>query len=177
MSNEYSFSQSFETKLPPDDDVERSMCTHCGFIDYKNPKIVVGAVATWEDRILLCKRAIEPRTGYWTVPAGYLEVNDTPEAGALREAYEEALATLEIDRLLAVYAVPHLSQVQLMFRARLTSPEIAPGPESQDVMLVKWGDIPWSQIAFPTVHWALNHFAETKNIDDFAPFSNPPSKI
>jgi len=163
----------FERAIPPGDNVERSICAACGFIDYQNPKIVVGSVAFWEGQILLCRRAIDPRKGYWTLPAGYLELGETAEEGARREAREEACARLEIDRLLAIYSVPRISQVQLMFRAHLVSPEIAAGPESEAVGLFLWDDIPWGDLAFPTVDWALRHFQEVRGRDGFAPFSNP----
>ncbi len=163
----------FERKIPPGDDKERAVCASCGFVDYQNPKIVVGSVAVWEDKILLCKRAIEPRKGYWTLPAGYLELNETPEDGAVREAWEEACARLQLDRLLAIYSVPRISQVQLMFRARLLSPEIAAGPESQVVGLYDWDDLPWPDLAFPTVGWALRHYRDSMGKNNFPPFSNP----
>ncbi|MEO1015807.1 MAG: NUDIX hydrolase [Pseudomonadota bacterium] len=170
---EFPMAQNFDERVPDDDDRPRSVCGTCGFVDYKNPKIVVGSVATREGRILLCRRAIEPRKGYWTLPAGYLEVNESVEDGARREAYEEARAQLELDRVLAVYSVERISQVQIMFRARLADPDIAPGPESLEVGMFAWADIPWADIAFPTVGWALRHWRETKDRDDFAPFSNP----
>ncbi|MEM9495326.1 MAG: NUDIX hydrolase [Pseudomonadota bacterium] len=163
----------FEKKIPPGDDRMRSVCERCGFVDYENPKIVVGSVALWEDKILLCKRAIEPRSGYWTLPAGYMELGESAEEGARREAMEEAHAHLEIDRLLAVYSIPRISQVQLMFRARLISPDVKAGIESADVMLFEWDAIPWPDIAFPTVGWALRHYRQTRHEKDFAPFSNP----
>ncbi|MFP4207392.1 MAG: NUDIX domain-containing protein [Wenzhouxiangella sp.] len=159
----------FHRRRPQEDDRERLVCQRCGFVDYENPKIVVGAVATWEDRILLCRRAIEPRDGYWTLPAGYLEQNESPEAGALREAWEEARARLEIDQLLATYAITRISQVQLIYRARLVSPEVSAGPESREVGLFTWDEIPWDELAFPSVHWALGHFRETRAERVFAP--------
>lgn len=173
MTTSYPQAPNFKREVPSGDDVERSVCASCGFIDYQNPKIVVGSVARWEDKILLCKRAIEPRKGYWTLPAGYMELGETAEEGALREAWEEARARLELDRLLAVYSVPRISQVQLMFRARLTTPDIAAGPESEQVALYDWDDLPWADLAFPTVGWALRHYRETEGRSDFAPFSNP----
>ncbi len=171
MSNKQE--QKFVRSIPPGDNLERSVCTACGFVDYENPKIVVGSVATWEDKILLCRRAIDPRKGYWTLPAGYMELGETAEDGACREASEEACANLKIDRLLAVYSVPRISQVQLMFRAHLVSATIAAGPESEEVGLFDWDDIPWPDLAFPTVGWALRHFRESRGRDDFRPFSNP----
>jgi len=163
----------FRLAVPEGDDRVRRICNRCNFIDYVNPKIVVGSVVTRGDLILLCKRAIEPRKGFWTLPAGFLEEGESVEEGARREAREEACADIEIDRLLAVYSVPRIAQVQIMFRAQLVS-DIAAGPESEEVKLVPWRDIPWSQLAFPTVVWALTHFAETRQKDAFAPFTNPP---
>lgn len=163
----------FERLVPPDDDHERSVCAHCSFIDYKNPKVVVSSVAVWEDKILLCRRAIEPRKGFWTLPAGFLELGESLEEGAAREAFEEARALLEIDGILAVYSVTRISQVQIMFRARLSSPDIAAGPESAEVGLFSWSDIPWPDLAFPTVGWALRHYRESRGRTDFPPYGNP----
>ncbi len=173
MTKQYELKPSFEMAVPPGDDRERSVCAACGFVDYFNPKIVVGSVAVWEEKILLCRRAIEPRKGYWTLPAGYLELGETAEDGAMREAWEEARARLRLERLLAVYSVPRISQVQLMYRASLKSGDVSPGPESQELMLAAWEDIPWPDIAFPTVGWALRHYHETLGKNNFAPFSNP----
>ncbi len=159
----------FKRRTPEQDDRERLVCERCGFVDYDNPKIVVGSVATWEDRILLCRRAIDPRDGYWTLPAGYLEQNESPEAGALREAWEEARARLEIDQLLATYAITRISQVQLIYRARLVTPEVSAGPESRAVGLFTWDEIPWDELAFPSVRWALDHFRQTMDQPAFAP--------
>ena len=173
MTKSYPQEPNFTKTVPPGDNLERSVCAACGFIDYQNPKIVTGSVAVWGQKILLCKRAIEPRKGFWTLPAGYMELNESAEEAAMREAWEEARARLEIDRLLAVYSVPRISQVQLMFRARLVAPDIAAGPESEAVALYDWDDIPWADLAFPTVGWALRNYRDTKGRDDFAPFSNP----
>lgn len=173
MSKNYNRKPDFHRAVPGGDNMERSVCVECGFVDYQNPKIVVGSVVTFEDKILLCRRSIEPRTGYWTLPAGYLEIGETAEAGARREAREEACADIEIDRLLAVYSVARISQVQLMFRAKLVSPDIAAGPESLEVGLFEWADIPWVDMAFPSAAWALRQYYETRTCDDFAPFSNP----
>ena len=163
----------FALEIPPGDDKERRVCQRCDFIDYQNPKIVAGSVVLKGEQILLCKRAIEPRKGYWTLPAGFMELGESVEEAAQREAQEEALADIEIDRLLAVYSVPRIGQVQVMFRARLLG-DYGVGPESQEVKLVDWKDIPWSELAFPTVVWALTHYAETRHQETFAPFANPP---
>lgn len=149
------------------------MCQDCGFVDYENPKIVVGAVATWEAKILLCRRAIPPRKGYWTLPAGYLELQETPEAGAKREAWEEARAELAIEQLLGVYTIERLSQVQLIYRAGLVTPAVEPGPESLEVGLFTWEEIPWNEIAFPSVLWALNDHRALATGQPFAPRVNP----
>jgi len=157
--------------------MERYVCGDCGHIYYTNPKIVVGSVVTFEDKFLLCRRAIEPRRGFWTLPAGFLEEHETPENGARREAREEAEADIEINALLAVYAVPHISQVQLMYRATLAAPVFAAGPESLDVKLFAWDEIPWSELAFPSAKWALEHYSQSKGQPVFAPFTNPPGEL
>lgn len=125
------------------------------------------------DRILMCRRAIDPRKNFWTLPAGYLEEHERPEEGAVREAREEACAEISIDALLAVYAVPHISQVHLMYRAILAGDTFAPGPESLDVRLFSWDEIPWGELAFPSVRWALDHWRESKELRGFSPFTNP----
>lgn len=167
----------FSLKMPDGDNRKRLVCDDCGFIHYINPKIVVGAVCTWEDRFLLCRRAIEPRKGYWTIPAGYLEERESTEQGAIREAWEEALADIEPLALLGIYNVPRISQVQIIYKARLRKPEIGAGPESLEVMLCRWDDIPWNDLAFPTVHWALRHYQKTAGCAIFAPDTNPPETV
>lgn len=162
--------------IPDGDNRERLVCPDCGFISYDNPKIVVGSVAVWDDKILLCRRAIPPRVGLWTLPAGYLELNETSEAGAAREAWEEARAQIAIDGLLAVYDIPRISQVQLIYRASLLSPDIAAGEESEEVGLFDWADIPWPEIAFPSVEWALAHYREGAGRPLAAPRANPPGE-
>ena len=119
--------------IPDGDNRERMVCPDCGFINYENPKIVVGAVCLWQERILLCRRAINPRRGFWTLPAGYLELHESTPAGAIREAWEEAQAKITIDGLLAIYDIPRISQVQVIYRARLAEPGVEPGPESLEV--------------------------------------------
>jgi ADP-ribose pyrophosphatase YjhB (NUDIX family) len=146
----------FQIKVPEQDDRERRVCGTCGFIDYVNPKIVAGVVAEdAQGRVLMCKRAIEPRSGFWTLPAGYMEEGESVAEGAAREAYEEARAKLEIVDLLGVYSIPRISQVQIFFRARLTSRQVSAGPESEAVALYAWEDIPFNDLAFPSVRWAL----------------------
>ena len=160
-------------KVPEGDTHERSVCKDCGHIFYENPKIVAGVVAVWQDRILMCRRAIEPRLGFWTLPAGFMENNETIAEGAAREAREEACAEVETNALIGVYNVARLSQVQIFYRAKLVSDDIAVGPESAEVALFAWDDIPWDNLAFPSVYWALQHYRETKDRGSFVPFSEP----
>ena len=162
--------------VPDGDDRERLVCPDCGFVQYDNPKIVVGAVVTSGDRVLLCRRAIPPRKGFWTLPAGYLELNESALDGARREAWEEARATIAIDALLAVYNIPRISQVQLIWRARLASETFEPGPESLEVKLFGWDELPWDALAFPSVRWALGHAREVGDAAVFATRGNPPGK-
>ena len=174
--------EHFEKRIPEGDSRERLVCGRCEFIHYQNPKVVAGAVCTWRDdkgvdKILLAKRAIEPRKGFWTLPAGYMELGETTEQAAQREALEETCATIEIDRLLAMYSVARIGQVQIMYRAKLVTPDIACGIESEEVALVDWADIPWDQLAFPTVVWALAHFHESRDKADFATYSNPTGDL
>ena len=163
-------------KVPEGDNRARLVCDDCGFVLYRNPKVVVGAVCRWEDRILLCRRAIDPRRGYWTIPAGYLELNETTAEGAVRETWEEAGARIEIDGLLAVYNIPRISQVQLIYAARLTSADIAPGEETLETRLARWDEIPWDDIAFPSVRWVLNDHRDFRPGEPFVPRGNPPGE-
>jgi ADP-ribose pyrophosphatase YjhB (NUDIX family) len=166
----------FSSIIPDGDDRIRDVCNSCGFVNYVNPKIVVGSVVWQDDKLLICRRAIEPRRGWWTLPAGYMENGETAEEAAMREAREEACADIEILGLLAVYSVPRISQVQLMYRAHLRGPAIAAGPESLEVALVRWDEIPWGELAFPTVRWALQHFDAWRTTGAAIPFTNPPGE-
>lgn len=170
----YPHTPSFKKARPDGDLLERAVCERCGFIDYQNPKIVTGSVVFAGEKILMCKRAIEPRKGYWTLPAGYLELYETVEEGARREALEEACAKIEIDRVLAVFSIAHISQIQILYRARLVDPKIEPGPESEEVALFDWDDIPWTELAFPSVVWTLVAVRQNWNAENFAPVTNPP---
>lgn len=136
----------------------RHVCENCGTIHYLNPKIVVGSVPEYEGRILLCKRGIEPRLGYWTMPAGFMENDETLEAGAAREAREEALIEVEIGSLLLLANVTHARQVHVFFRSRMLTPHFGVTHESLEVKLIDERDIPWSDLAFPSTEAALRHF-------------------
>lgn len=164
---------SFARRVPDGDSVERDICDHCGLIHYDNPKIVVGSVVTYNTQFLLCKRAIEPRKGFWTLPAGFMEHGETVSDGARREAREEANVDIHIRDILAIYSIPRIGQVQIMHRAEMSTPVFSPGPESLEVALFDWADIPWNDLAFPSVHWALQQFRAVADKSVIAPFGNP----
>lgn len=164
---------SFSRRVPTGDSLPRDICDGCGFIHYDNPKLVVGSVVAHEGRFLLCRRAIEPRKGFWTLPAGFMEHGETVEDGARREAREEANADIVIRDLLAVYSIPRIAQVQIMYRAELATPDISPGVESLEVGLFAWEEIPWGDLAFPSVYWALTQFRSVAGQAVITPFANP----
>jgi ADP-ribose pyrophosphatase YjhB (NUDIX family) len=149
-------------RVPPGDTLQRHVCDACHTIHYQNPRLVVGCIAEWEDRILLCRRGIEPRHGLWTVPAGYMENGETTFEGAARETLEEANARVEMGPLYALYNIPHISQVYVLFRARLLDSDVAPGLETLEVRLFAEADIPWDSIAFATVRNALRHYCDDR---------------
>lgn len=158
------------------------VCDDCGFVHYRNPKVIVGAVCSWPgdpdgdletERLLLVRRAIEPRRGYWAMPAGYMELGETTEAGAAREVREEALAYVRLDGLLAVYNLPGISQVHMVYRGRMTSPDHAPGDECLDAHLFHWDELPWDEMAYPTVGWALHAWRRSRGKSVFAPDTVP----
>jgi ADP-ribose pyrophosphatase YjhB (NUDIX family) len=167
------YPDNFSQKTPEGDDHSRAVCGDCGFIAYENPKIIAGSVVEYNGQILLCRRAIEPRRNFWTIPAGFMELGETPMEGAAREAWEEARAKIEIRDLLAIYTVKRISQVHLMFRAKLSEPVFEAGPESLEVRLFDWDDIPRDALAFPSVHWALDHYRNSLGSDIIAPYTNP----
>jgi ADP-ribose pyrophosphatase YjhB (NUDIX family) len=151
-------SQRIDERVPDGDTLPRSICAECGTIHYQNPKIVVGCLPEWDARILLCRRAIEPRYGLWTLPAGFLENGETLVAGALRETHEEARARVEIGDLYTVISLPNINQVYMMFRARLLDLGFGPGTESLDVRLFDEAAIPWEALAFRTIARTLRNY-------------------
>ena len=163
-------------RVPEGDNRERLVCLSCGFVLYRNPKVVVGAVIEHDGRVLLCRRAIDPRKGFWTIPAGYLELAETAAEGARREAREEAGAEIVLDGMLAVYSIPRISQVQVIYAARLVRPDFAPGVETLEARLAAWADIPWAELAFPSVRWALEHWRERATQGDTTTRTNPPGE-
>jgi len=146
------------SKVPDGDHLPRFVCTGCGMVHYKNPLLVLGCVPQWQGKILLCRRAIQPRLGFWTVPAGFMENGETMQGAAARECQEEALATVEVGSLLAVVSVIHANQVHVMFRAQLLKAEFAPGPESLEVGLYDEAQIPWNDMAFPSGEFTLRRY-------------------
>ena len=145
-------------RVPPGDTLPRWVCDACGEIHYQNPKLVVGAVPEWEGRLLLCRRAIEPRYGYWTLPAGFMENDETAGQAALRETLEEAGARIELLAPYSLISVPNVNQVHLFYRARLLDQEFRPGEESLEVALLEEAQVPWKDIAFRTVGLTLKHW-------------------
>ena len=145
-------------KVPDGDSLPRYVCVSCNTIHYTNPRMIVGCVPCWEDKVLLCKRAIQPRQGLWTVPAGFMENDETLDIGVARETLEEAGARVDMGQLYAVYSIPHVNQVYLLFLAQLKDLDYKSGAESLDTRLFTQDEIPWDQIAFATVRNTLNHF-------------------
>jgi len=152
-----------QNRIPEGDNRERQVCDHCGFIHYQNPKNVVGCILQWQGKVLLCKRAIEPRLGYWTLPAGFMENNETSMQGAARESFEEANATALNLRLFGLYNLPGISQVYIMFAGDLKDGFIATGEESLEVRLFTEQDIPWEQLAFPVVTESLQRYFRNRD--------------
>jgi ADP-ribose pyrophosphatase YjhB (NUDIX family) len=154
--------QTVSLRTPQGDHLPRYVCDACGAVHYQNPKLVVGCVPEYDGRILLCRRAIEPRHGYWTIPAGFMENGETTQQGARRETLEEALAEVEIGSLLAVVHVLHADQVHVMFRARLLEPAFGATPESLEVRLCEESEVPWQEIAFRSVDFALRRYFDDR---------------
>jgi ADP-ribose pyrophosphatase YjhB (NUDIX family) len=151
-------------KIPEGDDRYRYVCEACATVHYQNPKIVAGCIPEWNGRLLLCRRAIEPRLGLWTLPAGFMENLETTEQAAARETWEEARARVIDMSLYGVFSIPHISQVYMMFRGRLAAEEFAPGPESLEVSLFEEQEIPWQELAFPVVRLTLEkYFRDIRN--------------
>ena len=145
-------------RVPDGDTLPRALCDACGHIQYENPKIVVGSLPVAGERILLCRRAIEPRYGLWTLPAGFMENGETAAQGAAREALEEANARVDVGDLYTLYSVAHISQVHMMFRATLLDENVSPGIESLEVKLVTAEEIPWDELAFESTREALRDY-------------------
>lgn len=153
--------------IPAGDNRPRHICESCGTVHYQNPKIVAGCIPEWQDEILLCKRAIQPRLGYWTLPAGFMENGETTEEAAIRETLEETGAQANILQLYTLYSIPHISQVYMIYRAQLLDKNFSPTPESEQVELFSQQNIPWEQIAFPVIELTLKQYYQDQRNGNF----------
>lgn len=153
--------------IPAGDDHIRHICDTCGAIHYHNPKVIAGCIPVWGERILLCRRAIQPGRGFWTLPAGFMEQGETLIQAAQREALEEANIEVKIDDLYALFSLPHISQVYVFFRARMIEERFFPGLESLETKLFREDEIPWREIAFETVRRSLEHFFVDRRRGEF----------
>ena len=154
-----------EQRIPDDDNRPRAVCSQCGAVHYENPKLVLGTLPIWNNKILLCKRAIAPRSGYWTLPAGFMEVGESTTDGAHRETLEESGADVEMGPIFAIFDIPHVAQVHIFFRAEMRSEALDPGPETTDARLFGIEEIPWDDLAFRSVRAALELFIEDQRLD------------
>lgn len=154
-------------RVPAGDTLPRQVCTRCGHIHYENPRLVVGCVATWDERILLCRRAIEPRYGFWTLPAGFMENGETTAEAAARETLEEACADVSVGEPFAMVNIPHINQVHLFYRGHLPAPDFGAGDESLETALFAESDIPWDELAFRSVSLCLKRYFEDRSKGHF----------
>ena len=154
-------------RVPEGDNLPRFICEHCDIIHYQNPKLVVGCLPVWNEQVLLCKRAIEPSYGLWTLPAGFMENQESLEQAALRESVEEANANLEIENIYSVISLPHINQIYVLYRAKLLDLDFYAGSESLDVKLFNEDEIPWEQLAFKTIKRTLRLFFEDRKQGHF----------
>ena len=164
-------------RIPEGDNLPRYVCDQCQTIHYQNPNIVAGSIPASGNRILLCRRAIEPRYGLWTLPAGYMENNETVEQAALRESLEEANANVELEQLYAVFSLPHANQVYMMYRARLLDEDFSAGTESLEVRLFDEQEIPWDKLAFSTIYYTLKYYFEDRARGEYILRSHPVEKM
>ncbi|MDT7044212.1 NUDIX hydrolase [Candidatus Nitronereus thalassa] len=153
--------------IPPGDNLPRHVCQQCQTVHYQNPKVVVGCIPEWQDQILLCKRAIEPRYGLWTFPAGFMENDETIEQAALRETEEEAKANVTLTGLYTVFSIPHVSQVYLVFRGTMKDPTFGAGEESLEVQLFNLDQIPWTEMAFTVIEETLRLYSQDRATGQF----------
>lgn len=158
---------AIEFRCPVDDNRPRHICSICGIIHYQNPKMVINSIPEWENQVLLCRRAIEPRYGLWTLPGGFMENGETTAQAAIRETLEEANARIAIGELHSMYSLPYIDQVHMTFRATLLDLDFSPGPESLEVKLFSETEIPWDEIAFRPVKFSLEHYFADRRNDNF----------
>lgn len=161
--------QHVTLKIPPDDNRPRFVCDHCHTVHYQNPKLVLGTLPVWKEngevKVLLCRRSIEPRYGYWTLPAGFMENGETTSQAALRETKEESGSNVELQELFSMLNVPHVNQVHLFYRAKLLDLNYSAGTESLEVAMFSESEIPWNDIAFLTTYHTLKFFFSSLNSD------------
>ena len=167
--------QAVELKIPTGDDRHRHVCLHCDAIHYQNPRVIVGCLVSSGDRILLCRRAIEPRHGFWTLPAGFLENGETTLQGAERETWEEAGARVTNATLYRLFDLPHIDQLYMFYRGELAGDVFAAGTESLEVALFREDEIPWSELAFPVVIETLREYLQDRRSGDYPVRSSPLS--
>lgn len=158
--------QTVRFAIPEGDDRPRHLCDACGNIHYQNPRIIAGTLPILGDKVLLCRRSISPRKGFWTLPAGFMENAETTIEAAVRETREEACAEVTVHGLYTLISLPHINQVYMMFLADLEG-GFGPGPESLEVALFEEHEIPWDELAFPTIERTLRHFFEDRLDDDY----------
>jgi ADP-ribose pyrophosphatase YjhB (NUDIX family) len=163
-------------RIPEGDNLPRFICEHCDIIHYQNPKLVVGCLPVWKDQILLCKRAIEPSYGLWTLPAGFMENQESLEEAGLRESQEEANANLEIEDIYSVISLPHINQIYVLYRAKLLDLDFYAGIESLEVQLFNEEDIPWDKLAFKTIERTLRQFFADRKQNTFPTHTSVISK-
>jgi ADP-ribose pyrophosphatase YjhB (NUDIX family) len=150
-------------RIPAGDNLPRFVCETCAMVHYQNPRIVAGCIPEWQNQILLCRRAIEPKYGLWTFPAGFMENGETIEQAAIRETLEEAEADVELTSLYAVFSIPHISQVYMIFRGRVRNPDFKAGHESLEVQLFRPEEIPWETLAFRVIHETLERYVQDRH--------------
>ena len=163
-------------RIPEGDNLPRFICEHCDIIHYQNPKLVVGCLPVWNEQVLLCKRAIDPSYGLWTLPAGFMENQESLEEAALRESREEANANLEIQNIYSVISLPHINQIYVLYRAKLLDLDFYAGIESLEVQLFDEENIPWDQLAFKTIEHTLKHYFEDRKQEAFSIHTSVISK-
>lgn len=171
--------EKFVLQVPADDNRERLTCTDCGWIHYENPRVIVAAVVRYGDQILLCRRAIRPRYGFWNLPGGFMEIGETAEEGARREVLEESGADVVIRQLLSIYTVPRIGQVHLVYLADMLNADYGPGDESLDVRLFDpvSSRIPWDELAFPVNRWTLRDYLSLAGQSVTQPFQTRPEDL
>lgn len=160
--------QSIQLIIPEGDSRQRHVCGSCDTIHYQNPRIIAGCLPVWEDKVLLCKRAINPRKGFWTLPAGFMEIGETIEQAAIRETLEEANAVVKTDQLYALFNLPHIAQVYMIYRSSLPVPEFSSGVESLETRLFTEQEIPWDELAFETMRLSLKYYFEDRARGEFS---------